>query len=67
MNKAQALKWLTRLAVAIGCVAAENLVETPLSISGPVVNLGYATYEGYYNNTYDLNIWKRYECRFILA
>ncbi|KAH7165168.1 Alpha/Beta hydrolase protein [Dactylonectria macrodidyma] len=27
-------------------------------ISRPVIKLGYATYEGYYNDTYDLNIWK---------
>ncbi|KAH7018857.1 Alpha/Beta hydrolase protein [Ilyonectria destructans] len=25
---------------------------------GPVIKLGYATYEGYYDDTYDLNIWK---------
>ncbi|KAI1173070.1 Alpha/Beta hydrolase protein [Nemania sp. FL0916] len=49
--------WLAWLVVAVNCAAA--VVERPLStISGPVVDLGYATYEGYYNATYDLNIWK---------
>ena len=28
--------------------------------SAPTVDLGYATYQGYYNDTYDLNVWKRY-------
>ncbi|KAI0889557.1 putative carboxylesterase [Annulohypoxylon maeteangense] len=27
-------------------------------IAATTVDLGYATYEGYYNDTYDLNIWK---------
>ncbi|KAI0837805.1 putative carboxylesterase [Hypoxylon sp. FL0890] len=27
-------------------------------LAAPTVDLGYATYEGYYNETYDLNIWK---------
>lgn len=27
---------------------------------GLVVDLGYETYKGYYNSTYDLNIWKGY-------
>lgn len=26
----------------------------------PVARLGYATYQGLYNDTYDLNVWKRY-------
>ncbi|KAI1373239.1 putative carboxylesterase [Hypoxylon crocopeplum] len=26
--------------------------------SAPTVDLGYASYQGYYNDTYDLNIWK---------
>lgn len=67
MNKGWAFNWLTWLVVAIGCAAAGKLVETSPSVSGPVVDLGYATYEGYFNDTYNLNIWKRYECRFILA
>ena len=47
------------LAAAAACVAgvAEALVS-PRS-SGPIVDLGYATYQGYYNNTYGLNVWKR--------
>jgi hypothetical protein len=31
---------------------------TPVQTSNPVVDLGYATYQGYYNDTYDLNIFK---------
>lgn len=29
--------------------------------SAPRVDLGYAVYEGSYNSTFDVNIWKRYE------
>ncbi|KAI0873869.1 alpha/beta-hydrolase [Hypoxylon argillaceum] len=58
MNKGWAFNWLTWLVVAIGCAAAGKLVETSPSVSGPVVDLGYATYEGYFNDTYNLNIWK---------
>lgn len=25
-----------------------------------LVDLDYATYQGYYDSTYDLNVWKRY-------
>ncbi|KAJ3576301.1 hypothetical protein NPX13_g3753 [Xylaria arbuscula] len=46
------------LVVAVACAAAGGSAELVLSASGPVVSLGYATYEGYYNGTYDLNIWK---------
>ncbi|KAJ2993853.1 hypothetical protein NUW58_g1719 [Xylaria curta] len=58
-----ALRRVTWLGAAIACVVAGKPAELPLSgpsLSGPVVSLGYATYEGYYNDTYDLNIWKRY-------
>lgn len=50
------------------CVAACGTTTTaqgrPASVptledsSSTVVDLGYATYRGYYNDTYDLNIWK---------
>jgi hypothetical protein len=43
-------------AVAAACVA-EALVS-PRS-NGPIVDLGYATYQGYHSNTYGLNVWKR--------
>ncbi|KAI1347773.1 Alpha/Beta hydrolase protein [Xylaria sp. FL0043] len=50
---------LTWPVLALVCAAAGGSAEFPLSVSaGPLVNLGYATYEGYYNGTYDLNIWK---------
>ncbi|KAI0973135.1 Alpha/Beta hydrolase protein [Xylaria arbuscula] len=54
MESRRALRRLGWLMVAVACAA----VELPLIASGPVVSLGYATYEGYYNGTYDLNIWK---------
>lgn len=28
--------------------------------SAPTVDLGYATYQGYHDDTYGLNVWKRY-------
>ncbi|KAI1135060.1 putative carboxylesterase [Hypoxylon sp. FL0543] len=33
-------------------------IQAVAVLAGPTVDLGYATYEGYYNETYDLNIWK---------
>ncbi|KAI1639824.1 Alpha/Beta hydrolase protein [Biscogniauxia mediterranea] len=42
-------------------IAAAWLTEAlvnPTYASGLTVDLGYATYQGYYNDTYDLNIWK---------
>ena len=33
-------------------------LATPVQTSSPVVDLGYATYEGYHDSTYDLNIFK---------
>ncbi|KAI1132223.1 Alpha/Beta hydrolase protein [Nemania abortiva] len=58
MKRGRASDRLIRLAI-IGCTATGKLIETPLSaLSTPVVDLGYASYEGYYNDTYDLNIWK---------
>lgn len=45
------LNLLLTISVLSGIVTAIN--------SGPTVDLGYAKYEGYHNNSYDLNIWKR--------
>lgn len=28
--------------------------------SAPTVDLGYAAYQGYHDDTYGLNVWKRY-------
>ncbi|KAI0506603.1 Alpha/Beta hydrolase protein [Xylaria bambusicola] len=52
------LQRLSCLVVAVAWAAAGGSAELVLSASGPIVSLGYATYEGYYNGTYDLNIWK---------
>lgn len=30
------------------------------TLSGLAVDLGYATYQGYYNDTFGLNVWKRF-------
>ncbi|KAI0199850.1 Alpha/Beta hydrolase protein [Astrocystis sublimbata] len=46
------------LVIAVACAAIGGSAKPVLTASGPIVNLGYATYEGYYNGTYDLNIWK---------
>ncbi len=45
----------TTCAVA-GCALA--LAQAPPPSPGPTVDLGYATYQGYYDETYDLNVWK---------
>lgn len=48
-------------AAAAAAAAATCVVEAvvlPRS-NGLIVDLGYATYQGYHNTTYGLNIWKR--------
>lgn len=44
--------------------AALSLLQTCLGLtagrSGLTVDLGYAVYEGYHDDTYDLNVWKGY-------
>jgi hypothetical protein len=42
-------------AAAVSCVADTFGAPPP---TGPIVNLGYATYQGIYNNTYGLNVFK---------
>ncbi|KAI1765357.1 putative carboxylesterase [Hypoxylon sp. FL1150] len=44
------------IAATIGAI--EGLALPRALPSSPAVDLGYATYQGYYNSTYDLNIWK---------
>lgn len=39
--------WVTN---ALGCRDPSSRLQ---------VDLGYAIYQGYYNDTFDLNIWKR--------
>ena len=56
------------LLATAACVAACDTTTTAQgrpapapTFEGPsstVVDLGYATYQGYYNDTYDLNVWK---------
>lgn len=59
MYDGRAFSWLAWLVVANTAYAGKP-VEPHLPGYGPVVNLGYATYEGYYDDAYELNIWKRY-------
>ncbi|CAI7576939.1 unnamed protein product [Penicillium glandicola] len=44
--------------VLLALITAQSSLATPVQISSPVVDLGYATYQGYYNDSYDLNIFK---------
>ncbi|KAI0173305.1 putative carboxylesterase [Hypoxylon sp. FL1284] len=44
------------IASVVGTIEAAALPRSPSST--PAVDLGYATYQGYYNSTYDLNVWK---------
>ncbi|KAI1201952.1 Alpha/Beta hydrolase protein [Nemania serpens] len=57
MYDGRAFSWLAWLVVANTAYAGKP-VEPHLPGYGPVVNLGYATYEGYYDDAYELNIWK---------
>lgn len=45
----------TKILAAIAAAAAGTFAAPP---TGPIVKLGYATYQGSYNNTYGLNIFK---------
>ncbi|KAJ5956434.1 hypothetical protein N7501_010713 [Penicillium viridicatum] len=44
--------------VLLALTAAPTGLAAYVQTSSPVVDLGYATYQGYYNNTFDLNIFK---------
>lgn len=44
--------------VLLALTAAPTGLAASVQPSSPVVDLGYATYQGYYNNTYELNIFK---------
>lgn len=54
--KTNGVGWL--VVAALACAAA-GLAPSSCS-SGPVVDLGYAKYQDYYNSSYSLNVWKRY-------
>lgn len=45
--------------LATAPLARGRVVRTAPS-SAPTVDLGYATYQGYHDDTYGLNVWKRY-------
>lgn len=44
--------------VALAVVTGHAFAAAPLE-SSPTVDLGYAVYQGVYNDTYNLNTWKR--------
>lgn len=41
-------------------VIAKCVAESAAAKCVPTADLGYARYAGFYNDTYDLNIWKGY-------
>jgi hypothetical protein len=38
-------------------------LASPAHTASPVVDLGYAKYQGLYNSTYDINVFKGYVLR----
>lgn len=44
--------------LALLALTATPAGATPVRTTHPVVDLGYTTYQGSYNETYDLNIFK---------
>jgi hypothetical protein len=44
--------------VLLALTAVPAGLAASVQTSSPVVDLGYATYQGYYNHTFDLNIFK---------
>ncbi|KAJ5372869.1 CAZyme family CE10 [Penicillium concentricum] len=44
--------------VLLALTIAPAALATPVQTPTPVVDLGYATYQGYHDNTYDLNVFK---------
>ncbi|KAJ5964880.1 CAZyme family CE10 [Penicillium vulpinum] len=44
--------------VLLALTTAPIGLATPVQTSSPVVDLGYATYKGYHDDTYDLNVFK---------
>ena len=44
--------------VFLALTTAPTGLATLVQTSSPVVDLDYATYEGYYDSTYDLNVFK---------
>ncbi len=51
-------------ALALALTLVTTLVQlasaSPASCKGLIVDLGYAKYRGYFEETYALNVWKRY-------
>lgn len=53
------LELAAALAIFFFAFAADTHAS-PTAQPDRAVRLGYATYQGYYNDTYDLNVWKGY-------
>lgn len=59
------MRYLTIL-LSIGSVAASGFTQQSVSTlqhatsdaEAPIVDLGYARYQGYYNSTFDLNVYR---------
>ncbi|KAL4905499.1 hypothetical protein BDW74DRAFT_177867 [Aspergillus multicolor] len=47
-----------RLRISSFVLAAVSIIQTGFAAEGPIVDLGYATYQGYHDATFGLNVWK---------
>lgn len=56
MGFAASISLLLALAITPASLAS------PAHTASPVVDLGYAKYQGLYNSTYDINVFKGYVC-----
>ena len=55
------MKFICIFSIGVGANALASIhPRQNTSASAPVVDLGYSTYEGYYNSTSQLNIFKGY-------
>lgn len=56
----QAASLLMLVAALATATPAQGRVLRTARSSAPTVDLGYATYQGYHDDTYGLDVWKRY-------
>jgi hypothetical protein len=47
--------------VLLALTLAPASLTNPIHTASPVVDLGYARYQGVYNDTYDLNVFKGWD------
>lgn len=48
------------ICLLLALATAPASLATPVHTASPVVDLGYAKYQGLYNNTYGINVFKGY-------